>query len=248
MTVSPGTLSIKIVCNKCATKFDQLSDIRTLIESLKTDFISRVGTLEQEIRDVNKKIENLNNLNNFHSSKMTEAAVSESVERIRRGKNIILCGVPVVEGSEQELKRADADAVDAVLRAVDSTAVPRQIIRLGRTSSGERPPLMKVVLGDEMEARDVLRKKGRILKYPELRSVKITDDKTPFQLKHLGELREEMQRRSAAGECDLTIKYVRGSPEIVKSTIPKKYFMDFVTGVFCIRTWLPFWQNLMISY
>nr|CAH7769888.1 unnamed protein product [Callosobruchus chinensis] len=42
----------------------------------------------------------------------------------------------------------------------------------------------------------------------------ITDDKTPAQISHLNLLREELNRRQAAGERDITIKYVSDMLEL----------------------------------
>lgn len=204
--------SMKIVCNKCSMKFDQLTDIKALIESLKVDFDKKVSSLREELSNMNAKIDNLNQID---SSGIVEAAVNESVDRIRRSKNIILRGIPTPEGTPAERKQTDTETVAAVLRAVDSTVVPRQIIRLGQRSIGTRPPIIKVVLEDEYHAKTILRKKNKLLQHAEFRSVRITDDKTPLQQRYLNYLREELQRRMSAGEDDLTIKYVRGSPQIV---------------------------------
>lgn len=72
--------SMKIVCNKCSMKFDQLTDIKALIESLKVDFDKKVSSLREELSNMNAKIDNIGQVD---SSRIIETAVNESLDRIR---------------------------------------------------------------------------------------------------------------------------------------------------------------------
>ena len=51
----------------------------------------------------------------------------------------------------------------------------------------------------------------------------IYSDQTPNQQIYLQNLKEEMTRRNNEGEEDLTIKYIKGIPKIVKNNKSKNY-------------------------
>ncbi|KAL0818603.1 hypothetical protein ABMA28_009036 [Loxostege sticticalis] len=65
--------------------------------------------------------------------------------------------------------------------------------------------------------RHLLRNKSKL---PE--SLKLYSDQTPSQKIYLQTVIEELKRREDAGESDLTIKYNKGIPKIVKTKIPPK--------------------------
>lgn len=50
----------------------------------------------------------------------------------------------------------------------------------------------------------------------ELRGVSLAHDRTLKERQHLAELREVLQTRVDAGEANLTIRYINGTPKIVK--------------------------------
>lgn len=57
---------------------------------------------------------------------------------------------------------------------------------------------------------------------PDCQKFCISDDKTPMQIKELSELREQLKRRINAGESDINIKYLSGTPVITNITDTKQ--------------------------
>ena len=93
---------------------------------------------------------------------------------------------------------------------------PENVVRIGR-AVGNRPRLLRIKFKSVEMARTVLRKKSSLSK-SKYKQVIVRDDKTPRQLKHLQELREELRCRNAHGN-KYTIKYIHNIPQIVESVI-----------------------------
>lgn len=78
---------------------------------------------------------------------------------------------------------------------------------------GSRP--LKVCLDSKYTATKIFKMVKRLgnTKYS---GVTIRNDLTPMQLARLKDLKAELDRRKNDGELDITIKYVKGIPQIVK--------------------------------
>lgn len=212
--------SVKIVCNGCNAKFEQVTDIKELIESLKNDMNEKIRSLEQKLTDIETKLNNTNQNNAAVSPKQIEIITVEAVERINRAKNIIIKNVREDTGTIEERSRSDANKVADILSALDTTEVPMSINRLGRNPSSRFPRPLKVTFSCQATARFVLRNKHKLLDNQSTKQIKIFDDKTPTQINYLNSVREELQNRSEEGEENLTIKYIRGIPEVIEK-LPK---------------------------
>ena len=68
--------------------------------------------------------------------------------------------------------------------------------------------------------------------------IKLSDDKTRFQLDFLTKLHAELNNRLTKGESDITIKYLNDAPGIV-NTQSKNYLTDDVTG---------YWDNFLDTF
>lgn len=164
------------------------------------------------ISELEKKIDTSPNLPNVNVEEIT----MEAVERINRSKNIIVKGIPEQVGDNNQRKAADhkviADLVDVIIPRNEIT--PVEVIRLGKPDAN-KPRLIKVILPKPDDCKNILRNKHKLNNMAH-KNIKITDDKTPNQLKHLNNLREELKNRISAGEINLTIKYIKGIP-VIKS-------------------------------
>lgn len=210
---------IKIVCNTCSGNIDQLADLKASFDEVKSSLLGKIEALERKFSEVSNNVSTVLNRQTVHDPKEKEAIIQETVDRISRSRNVIVRGVPEVTGSLEERRRHDSAKVSEMLTAMNSSALPISVIRMGKASAGNggesRPRALKVVLPDRSSAVSVLRNKSKLLEARAYRGVTVSDDKTPAQITYLNELRAELQRRTDDGEPNLTIKYKRGVPEIM---------------------------------
>lgn len=214
---------IKIVCNACSDNIEQLADLKAGFAEMKTSLMNKIEALEKKFSEVSTNVTSI--LSQTADRKVKEDIIQETIERISRSCNVVMRGIPEHHGSLEERKQHDSARVDEVLAAIDSSAKPIAVVRLGKTPTvgggDSRPRPLKVVLPSRPSAVAILRNKNKLLDTQAYRNVTLSDDRTPAQIKFLDELRAELQRRTDDGEPDLTIRYMKGVPEIVKNT-PKK--------------------------
>ncbi|KAL0868638.1 hypothetical protein ABMA27_008093 [Loxostege sticticalis] len=135
------------------------------------------------------------------SNNLEENLMVELTERLSRSKNIIITGL-VEQKSANYKERQDADKREVlnILQNISSDC------------SKHRP--LKVCFSTKDEALFVLRSKNTKV----LGSVKIFSDQTPQQQAYFKKLKDELKSRNDNGEMNLTIKYYKGIPKIVKTT------------------------------
>nr|CAH7741473.1 unnamed protein product [Callosobruchus chinensis] len=186
------------------TLLQQHSDIISRHDASITNILSNIEAIENRLLQLQK-----------NTPSTSEAPTAELLERFRRSHNIVIRGVP--EASDRD----DASTVSTIIGLTDDSvnAHITGISRLGSTSSTNRTRPLKVCFSNPQSAMKILRNKRAILQNPSYRNMSITDDKTPAQISHLNLPREELNCRQAAGERDITIKYVTGTPRIV--SLPK---------------------------
>lgn len=149
------------------------------------------------------------------SNNLEENLMVELTERLSRSKNIIITGLAEQKSANyKERQDADKREVLNILQNITSDrSDPINIIRLGKYASGKHRPL-KVCFSTKDEALFVLRSKNT----KDLGSVKIFSDQTPQQQPYFKKLKDELKSRIDNGEMNLTIKYYKGIPKIVKTT------------------------------
>nr|CAI5826344.1 unnamed protein product [Callosobruchus analis] len=116
----------------------------------------------------------------------------EALEQFRRSHNILILGVPESTNGNEYVT--------------------------GSVSATDRARPIKVRFASPAVAKAILQKINALSSHPLFKTVMIVDDKTPAQQKQLLNLHEELKRRRSSGEIDITIKYIKGTPKIVKST------------------------------
>lgn len=193
-------------------KTDLTANFNVQLQTLKDQFSSKIDELRRQFID-NEKV---NQARNF------EETISELNERQTRAKNILIFGIDEQVGNTEERRDKDLNISEAVLNKI-SPDEPTHIVktfRIGKNINNSRPRPIKVVLSDQYEAKRILRLKGNLLS-TEFSAVTIKDDKTHKQMEFLKSVQDELKSRLNNGESNLTIKYIKSIPTIVK-TDPKK--------------------------
>ena len=188
-----------------------LKDIKTLIESTKTEILTYMkkevdgikGILQclvnrvDEIECVNRKLEE-------RCAKLEEKQdniISEIEDRQRRQLNLVISGLPEQrDGNSDERRAHDESEVKLVLNEMGIKNVKSYpVSRIGKTRS-DRPRLLKVTCPDVTSKQLILRS-GKVLRSSTLyRNVYVNEDRTPLQQEHSKQLRAELKRRKECGE------------------------------------------------
>lgn len=73
---------------------------------------------------------------------------------------------------------------------------------------------IKVTFESEETTKLIFRNKNKLTDT----DVKIFPDQTPYQQTYFKKLKEELNRRTANGEGNLKIKYIKGVPQIISTS------------------------------
>ena len=194
------TPCIKLLCNRCNFTSNAVGEIKTMLNDFMTKIDTRLTNLEKSCKSAV----------NLHSQEMM---IQEAVERSHKSCNIIMMNVP------EDPCKNDVDIANDILAIVDESAVvsPDNVLRLGSVNSkSTKPRLLQIKFKTVEKSRLVLKNKHR-LNQSQFKNVKIQGDKTRMQLNQLKDLRNELHQRVAAGENNITIKYINNIPQIVTS-------------------------------
>lgn len=184
-----------------------MNNLQTMSESIE----KKIDLLESDMN--NLKSTALPSTSRTKPDFSCEDIVSEVNERNIRAKNIIIVGIPEPDATTDRHAYNNTEVSQIIKLICDKCPEPLKIIRLGRFRPGHTRPI-KVTFSSEEIVGALLR--GRdILKSD---SVKIYSDQTPMQRKHMHDLKAELGRRIVDGETNLKIKYIKGTPKIIKLT------------------------------
>lgn len=146
-----------------------------------------------------------------------ENFIAECNERYLRGKNIIIVGVqePCMDNMDiADKQNSDRQEVNKITRMIFSGCPePERVIRLGKFQHGKTRPIKACFVSEE-PVKNVLRNKNNVI----TGNVKIYSDQTPYQREAMRKLKQELEIRTANGETDLCIKYIKGVPQITIKT------------------------------
>ncbi|KAJ8729029.1 hypothetical protein PYW07_006725 [Mythimna separata] len=200
--------SKEIQPNPCIEQVKIKSEL-TNISSFRVNIEEKVVAIENEIASLKNSPTSMINT----SLLSYEDFVSETQERSQREKNIIIRGIKEIKSSNLEERRShDGEEVKKVLKmAVSEHMEPTKTIRLGKYNPDISRPI-KVIFSTSEAAKLILRNKSNI----KSEDIKIYTDETPYQQKYRNNLKDELKRRVAGGEKDITIKYIKGTPKITK--------------------------------
>lgn len=213
----------------CQTVTTIKSDVKNIVntmdhitleqETLKTNLDSLKKNAEisdKKIRSLESHVVALKNACPSTSNQSTinnEELITEIQERNVRAKNIVIVGIPESKSSipieRHEHDRKEIFKITSTMYA--ECPEPEKMLRLGKFKTGENRPL-KVCYKSEAIAKTLLRNRNT-----KFENIKIFSDQTVSQRKYLQNLKVELETRTTNGETDICIKYVKGTPKIVKS-------------------------------
>ncbi|KAK5640701.1 hypothetical protein RI129_009248 [Pyrocoelia pectoralis] len=188
--------SVSYHCDKCSKQKSELSELRKLILDLKS-----------EIELLKKASENqCTNL-----TTPAEEIITEVAERQLRSRNVIMYNLNENHSNDQDL----IDVQDVIKKISTVPTEHIKLFRLGQSKSPNKPRPIKIIFKNSDDAISVLRNNKKL---KEINStIFVRSDLTKMQLEHLSNLRTELQERISNGEKDITIRYIRGVPKIIKS-------------------------------
>lgn len=211
-------------------KLDNLSSVPTDVSSIKNDIAAInlvVSSLEPRISDVENRMEiiekEVNSLRTCKpESNIVEAVLEESADRTRRAHNVLVHGAPESNSKTvaTRIKHDNDIAAKLVDQFLHSEGMhPFKTLRLGGPSS-KKPRPLKIIFNNVGDVTELMKNFNNDDLDQTLPDIRISRDRTPTERQLLNDIREELKRRTAAGEVNLTIKYRNGVPKIV-SGAPK---------------------------
>lgn len=238
----------KSVVSKSDTQSDNTtsSDLKLIMKQLnvlkfeQTKLINLVNQQNMKLDSFDKKFAEVfsqisaikddnvllrNNLNNLsvrlealelNRSTSDEESFSDFMDRQARSKNVILFNVPE---ASNDSNTSDVLTVERILNKLALDTKPITVQRLGKPGEKTRP--LKISLTSAPDVFKILSSSKKLKSDQIFNEVKITSDKTPKQRLFLQNLRNELNTRRSNGESNLTIKYLKGIPSIITSTVQK---------------------------
>lgn len=144
-----------------------------------------------------------------------DVMLSELHDRQRRARNVMLFNVPESDAATAEERRAcDLEFFNKLLEFLGLTALISNMFRLGKFNRDKNRPI-KVILESDRDCLKILSNSKKLRGKPEYANVYLASDLTPRQLSRYKVVRAELRDRSARGESNLKIRFVRGTPKIV---------------------------------
>jgi hypothetical protein len=205
--------------------FDLVNNQSKKLDVLDNKFtcvLTELSALKEENKILRNNIDSLvNRVVSLETKQLNSSsnddAFSEFIDRQSRSKNVILFNVrEPIDNSENN---SDISTVNLILRNLGVDIKPVIVQRLGKPNNNCRP--IKVLLPSISDVYKILGSTRKLKSDQTFNDVKITSDKTPKQRQHFKDLRIQLNNRLSSGEKDLTIKYIKGCPSIVSSTVQK---------------------------
>lgn len=218
--------NINMLKKDVAAVRDEVGNISHTIESIVTEnkyLKDKLTTLTTNTENTEKKLNileaDINHLKlvspttSAPASEICEEVIGEIQERNVRAKNIIVVGIPESKASSvDERQEYEKTEILKFLKPIHKDCPrPDKIIRLGRYNPANTRAI-KVCFSSEEIVKAILRNRNKT----DQGNIKIYSDQTPKQRKHMQTVKEELQKRTASGENNLTIKYIKGLPKIIE--------------------------------
>lgn len=196
-----------------------LTDIKLLIENLRTEVINTlkdevnklrdtIGSLQLQVKDLQGTNQRLQRRcesveAELHELKEGPAEIIDSItaeieDRARRKGNVIIHGLP--ECSSDDPEESDLTKCADIMKAVScETDGIVSINRIGKPV-GSRPRLLKVQCKDPEFRNRLLRMAKELRKNAKFRGIFINPDRTPLEQKHFKALLNELKQRKDCNE------------------------------------------------
>lgn len=188
-------------------------------EECKTAF-KKVPLLIRKIDDLNAEIETLKTEVDKLKTQNMEHIFHEINDRMYRSKNLIIYNVPESGSNILEEKiLEDKNIVKGIFTKLEleNNIDHIKVTRIGRPG-GQKPRPIKVIMSDAQEVISAVKAKAKLYQT----NYRLAMDQTKMQQEEYKKARVEMEERVGAGEDNLMIRYIRGTPKIVKGNKDNK--------------------------
>lgn len=219
---------IEKISNDISVIKNEINDIKNSTTILKSDqnsmksdildIVNKNNASENKIKRLESDLQEFK-ISMANSSSSTTATYEhifkEINERETRSKNVIITGIKEpYEINKDKRISTDSSQVVKILRSIDENCpTPEKIFRLGKFQTNKHRAI-KVCFATNKTPKLILRNKHKI----DSNTISIYSDQTPQQQVYLTQLKEELKRRTDAGENNLRIKFVKNIPKIIKVT------------------------------
>ena len=146
-------------------------------------------------------------------SDLVAKAVSEEKDKEKRRPNLMIFSVPEIISADRKVRvKHDTDMFEKVLNLImvlpDLRDKISRIIRTGRFDSESAMRPIKVIFKEIDTKYKFLQKAYKLkdVQDDQFKDVRISDDRTPQQIRKYRDLRSELERRKALGEENLKIQ------------------------------------------
>lgn len=176
----------------------------------------KISLGEEKIKVIESDLANVKNFEPIASESQIlaeEKVIHEVQERNNRQKNIIVAGInEQTSTNAKDRQSLDMDMVTNIIsKLVKDAPPPIKVYRIGKYNP-EKHRRIKVCFDSQNVPSQIIRNKTDLPK-----GIKIYSDLTPNQQKLMYSLQNELTRRQKSGETEITIKYIKGLPQIVKT-------------------------------
>lgn len=189
------------------------ADVQRLVKSIHTTD-QKLLSLESDFQSLKQK----SNPPSTHSAILEyDELLAELADQHTRKKNIIIAGIqePTSSNSKERRDWDRSEIIQVINNAIENCPEPMKIMRIGKYNPDKTRPI-KASFEKEETVKLILRNKNTLTNP----TIKVYSDQTPYQINKLKNLKDELALRISNGEENITIKYIKGMPKIVK-TLPK---------------------------
>ncbi|KAL0841572.1 hypothetical protein ABMA28_015231 [Loxostege sticticalis] len=198
--------TLKTATENLSVKYDNIHKELTSIKTENSEIRQKIVSLEKDISLLKNHEVGPSHLTDVSSTDLHENIISEFQDRCERMKNVVLVGVPELNNKDASMRQQHDlnEVINTFTQIKTDCPKPLKTVRLGKYFP-DKTHIVKYLLRNKQKLQA-----GR----------RVYADQTPSQNKHLQNLKAELTQREQSGESNLTIKYIKGVPRIVK-TQPK---------------------------
>lgn len=197
---------IKKLISKHESLFSELNNKLDEVSNQLVDLGTRTAVLENRVTILENRVSTISK-----STNSDETVISEVIDRQARSRNIIIFNLPEPIGINEN----DTSLIKSLLDDITPDIVPVTLSRLGQKSIKPRP--IKVILHEPSDVFIILKNKHKLRTSPTYGSIRITPDRTTMQRNQIRDIIGKLEERKAAGESNLTMKFIKGIPTISKN-------------------------------
>lgn len=205
-------VDIKTSTEKLLAEHSILKEEVVQLQAASSNTDSKISAIETEIAKL--KTNQPSTQNQTDGILASEKIINEMRERERRRNNLIIVGLPEPTNTDEAVRYSED------MRSVHKTFQDHlttnpdivKVIRLGNFISGKVRPV-KVCFVNPDEVKQVFRNKNKLPS-----NIRVYYDQTPTEKSLMKELSKELTQRKENGETDLLIKYIKGTPRIIRDS------------------------------